>query len=72
MYTAAYSKHTVVEQKVKTTSDNLRIARLNVKEGLMEFDEFNNIFMEYNRAKMEYLQNLTDGVLYYLLSTQKF
>jgi outer membrane protein TolC len=72
MYTAAYSKHTVVEQKVKTTSDNLRIAGLNVKEGLMEFDEFNNIFMEYNRAKMEYLQNLTDGVLYYLLSTQKF
>jgi outer membrane protein TolC len=72
MYTAAYGKHTIVEQKVKTTSDNLRIARLNVKEGLMEFDEFNNIFMEYNRAKMEYLQNLSDGVLYYLLSTQKF
>ncbi len=72
MYVSAYSKHTIVEQKVQTTSDNLRIARLNMKEGLMEFVEFNNIFMEYNRAKMEYLQNLTDGVLYYLLSTQNF
>ena len=72
MYVSAHSKHTIVEQKVQTTSDNLRIARLNVKEGLMEFVEFNNIFMEYNRAKMEYLQNLTDGVLYYLLSTQNF
>lgn len=71
-YRSAYLKHSVSEQKVKTTSDNLRIARLNVKEGVMEFDEFNNIFMEYNRAKMEHLQNLADGVLYYLLSTQKF
>jgi outer membrane protein TolC len=71
-YTAAYSKHTVLEQKVRNTSDNLRIAKLNIKEGLMEFDEFNNIFMEYNRARMEQLQNLADGILYYLLSTQNF
>ncbi len=71
-YTAAYSKQAVLEQKVKTASDNLRIAKLNIKEGLMEFDEFNNIFIEYNKARMEYLQNLADGVLYYLLSTQKF
>ncbi|MBL7717702.1 MAG: TolC family protein [Flavipsychrobacter sp.] len=71
-YKAAYLKHTVSEEKMNTASDNLRIARLNVKEGVMEFDEFNNIFIEYNRAKMEYLQNLADGVLYYLLSTQKF
>ena len=71
-YNAALSKRAVLNEKVKTTSDNLRIARLNVKEGLMEFDEFNNIFAEYNRAKIEYLQNLADGILYYLLSTQKF
>lgn len=71
-YSAAFTKHTLLDQKVKTASDNLRIARLNVKEGLMEFDEFNNIFMEYNKAKMEYIQNLADGILYYLLSTQKF
>jgi outer membrane protein TolC len=71
-YTTAYNKHTVLEQKVKNASDNLRIAKLNIKEGLMEFDEFNNIFMEYNRARMEQIQNLADGMLYYLLSTQKF
>lgn len=71
-YNAAFGKQAVLEQKVKSTSDNLRIARLNLKEGVMEFDEFNNIFMEYNRARMEYLQNLADGILYYLLSTQKF
>jgi len=71
-YNSAFAKRIVIEQKVKNASDNLRIARLNVKEGLMEFDEFNNIFMEYNRAKMEYLQNLADGVLYHLLSTQNF
>lgn len=71
-YNAAYNKHTVLEQKVKNASDNLRIAKLNIKEGLMEFDEFNNIFIEYNRARMEQLQNLADGILYYLLSTQNF
>jgi outer membrane protein TolC len=71
-YSTAYGKRTVLEQKVKNVSDNLRIAQLNIKEGVMEFDEFNNIFMEYNRARMEQLQNLADGVLYYLLSTQNF
>jgi outer membrane protein TolC len=70
LYEAAYNKHTVVNDKVQSASDNLRIARLNLKEGVMEFDEFNTIFMEYNKARMEYLQNLADGILYYLLSTQ--
>jgi outer membrane protein len=71
-YKAAYSKHTLLESKVATASDNLRIAKLNIQEGVMEFDEFNNIFQEYNRARMEYLQNLADGILYHLLSTQNF
>ena len=71
-YKTAFNKKTILEERVKTTSDNLRIAKLDVKEGVMEFDEFNNIFAEYNRAKMEYLQNLADGILYYLLSTQNF
>ena len=62
----------ILEDKVANAKDNLRIARLNTKEGVMEFDEFNNIFLEYNRARMEYLQNLADGILYHLLSTQKF
>lgn len=72
LYKVAFSKKTVLEQKMKNSSDNLRIARLSLKEHVMEFDEFNNIFLEYNRTKMEYLQNLADGILYYLLSTQNF
>jgi outer membrane protein len=71
-YTAAYSKQKVLNDKVRSATDNLRIARLNMAEGVMEFDEFNNIFMEYNRARMEQLQNTADGILYYLLSTQNF
>lgn len=71
-YRAAFAKHAILDEKVRNASDNLRIAKLNIKEGLMEFDQFNNIFLEYNRARMEQLQNLADGILYYLLSTQNF
>lgn len=71
-YNAAYKKHKILEEKVTTAKDNLRIAQLNIKEGVMEFDEFNNIFIEYNRTRMEYLQNIADGILYHLLSTQNF
>lgn len=71
-YKAAFEKHTVLKDKLATAKDNLRIASLNIKEGVMEFDQFNNIFIEYNKAKMEYLQNLADGILYHLLSTQNF
>lgn len=72
LYQAAFNKHTALQEKVQNASENLRIAKLNIKEGVMEFDEFNNIFTEYNRARMENLQNLADGILYYLLSTQNF
>ncbi|MBS1779647.1 MAG: TolC family protein [Bacteroidetes bacterium] len=71
-YNAAFMKQNLMKEKVKNASENLRIAKLNLKEGVMEFDEFNNIYIEYNRAKIDYLQNLADGILYYLLSTQKF
>lgn len=71
-YHAAYTKHRILQDKVNTAKDNLRIAQLNTKEGVMEFDQFNNIFIEYNRARMEYLQNLANGILYHLLSTQNF
>jgi len=71
-YNAAFSKQKVLEDKLANAKDNLRIGKLNIKEGVMEFDQFNNIFMEYNRARMEYLQNLADGILYHLLSTQNF
>lgn len=72
LYRAARDKYLAIREKVAGSADNMRIARLNMEEGLMEFDEFSNIFMEYNRARMEQLQNLADGILYYLLSTQNF
>lgn len=72
LYQAAFNKHNTLQEKLQNASENLRIAKLNIKEGVMEFDEFNNIFTEYNRARMENLQNLADGILYYLLSTQNF
>ena len=68
-YTTAFSKHGILQTKVNTATDNLRIARLNLKEGVMEFDAFNNIFSEYTRAQIEQLQNLADGILYHLLIT---
>ncbi|MEZ5016962.1 MAG: TolC family protein [Flavipsychrobacter sp.] len=71
-YQAAYAKQNVLKNKLETAAENLRIAKLNVKEDVMEFDEFNNIFIEYNKARMEYVQNLADGILYHLLSTQNF
>ena len=71
-YRSAYERKNILQQKVEVAGENLRIARLNMNEGVMEFDEFNNIFTEYNRARMDYLQNLADGILYHLLSTQNF
>ena len=71
-YRAAYDRNEVLKQKLAGVTENLRIAKLSMEEGAMEFDEFNNIFVEYNRARMEYIQNLADGVLYHLLSTKKF
>ncbi len=68
---AAEKKYIVLQQKVAVATDNLRIAQLNMKEGVMEFDEFNTIFQEYNKAKLDYLQNLNDGMVYQLLLTLK-
>jgi len=70
-YHAAQKKQLLLQQKVAVAEDNLRIARLNLKEGVMEFDEFNNIFQEYNKAKLDYLQNLNDGIVYQLLLNLK-
>ena len=67
----AEKKFAVLQQKVIVATDNLRIAQLNMKEGVMEFDEFNTIFQEYNKAKLDYLQNLNDGMVYQLLLTLK-
>ena len=71
-YKNAFAKHKILEQKKVVATDNLRIARLNIKEGVMEFDTFNNIFTEYVRAQIEALQNLSDGLVYHLLITHNF
>lgn len=68
-YITASSKTKILATKVSTTTENLRIARLNLAEGVMEFDAFHDIFYEYGRARMEALQNLSDGIIYYLLLT---
>jgi outer membrane protein TolC len=68
-YTTAFAKKKILENKVNAATDNLRIATLNVKEGVMEFDIFNNIFSEYTRAQIEQMQNLSDGIIYHLLLT---
>jgi len=71
-YRSALQKQEILKEKLDAAKDNLRIARLSIAENVMEFEEFNNLYVEYNRAYIEYLQNQSDGVLYYLLSTQKF
>jgi outer membrane protein TolC len=71
-YQAAVKKHGLLKQKLEAVTDNLRIARLNMKEGVMEFDEFNEIFREYSRARIEDLQNTNDGIVYWYLLTQKW
>jgi len=66
-YRAALEKQNLLQQKLAVATENLRIAQLNIKEGVMEFDEFNNIFQEYNKARLDNLQNLSDGIVYQLL-----
>jgi outer membrane protein len=70
-YQAAAKKWNFLQQKMELEADNLRIARIDINEGVMEFDEFNTIFREYNQTKMDYLQNINDGIVYQLLLTQK-
>jgi outer membrane protein TolC len=69
-FTAAQKKASVLEQKVQVTADNLRIAQLSMKEGVMEYDEFSNIFIENIRARIDRVQNLGDATIYQLLLTQ--
>jgi hypothetical protein len=66
-YKSALKRQDMYTQKLSVAKDNLHIAQLNMKEGVMEFEEFNNIFQEYNKARIDYLQNYTDGIVYQLL-----
>jgi outer membrane protein TolC len=68
-YFTAFQKRMILDQKLAVAKDNLRIGVLNLDEGTMEFDEFYNIFMDYVRARQDQLQNLSDGILYYVLIT---
>jgi outer membrane protein TolC len=68
--TAAQKKASVLQQKVQVTADNLRIAQLSMKEGVMEYDEFSNIFMEDIKARIDLVQNLGEATIYQLLLTQ--
>lgn len=70
-FSAAIKKQTLLRQKAELAADNLRIAKLNMQEGVMEFEEFNNIFQEYNKARLDLLQNTSDGIVYRLLLTIK-
>jgi transcription-repair coupling factor (superfamily II helicase) len=67
---AAQKKALVLQQKIQVTGDNLRIAQLSMKEGVMEYDEFSNIFMEDINARIDRVQNLGDATIYQLLLTQ--
>ncbi len=67
---AAQKKANILEQKLGVTAENLRIAQLSMKEGVMEYDEFSNIFIEYIRARIDQVQNLGDAAIYQLLLTQ--
>jgi outer membrane protein TolC len=66
-YKSALKRQDMYTQKLSVAKENLHIAQLNMKEGVMEFDEFNNIFQEYNKARIDFLQNYTDGIVYQLL-----
>jgi len=63
-YHTALKKKTVLQKKVTLSADNLRIASAQLKEGILEFDQYNNIFLEYNKVKKEEINNLFNGMLY--------
>jgi outer membrane protein TolC len=70
-FTAAANKQKSMQQKIAVTADNLRIAQLSMKEGVIEFDDFHAIFQEWLRARMEHLQVVNEGLFYQFLLTQK-
>ena len=69
-YKSAINKQQQFKRKIHFAADNLRIAQLGFKEGVTEFDELSNIFMENIQVQIESLQNTTDGLVYKLLLTR--
>ncbi|MEP7319661.1 MAG: TolC family protein [Panacibacter sp.] len=66
-YNTALTRQQQLHKKMQFAKDNLRIANLSFKEGVMEYDEYNNIFREHIQAQIENLQNIADGLIYKLL-----
>jgi outer membrane protein TolC len=69
-YISAMQKKDLLEEHLALAAENLRIATLSLKEGIMEYDEFSTIFLEYNAAQSSYFQNVSDAALYQLLLTK--
>jgi len=66
-YAAATAKNAQLALKLKVFAENLRVARLNMQEGVTGFEEFNTAFQSYARAQTESCQNIADGLLYHTL-----
>lgn len=60
----ALEKEQLLKQKMDLASENLRIALIRYKEGLMGIDEYFNIFYENSAAKINYWQNHYNGQIY--------
>ncbi len=69
-YRIARLQNSSLQQKLSNCNENLRIALLQVKEGVMEVEEFNTVYRDYLKTQMDYYQNLTDGILFYTLLQQ--
>lgn len=68
-YHLAVVQYREVQHKLKSGADNLRIARLSYQEGVMEFDEFSEMFKQYSRIQTEKADVIFRSNLYYNLLT---
>lgn len=53
----------LVEQKAKAAAENLRIATLNVAEGVMDFDTYATFFREHTKAQIERVEAMLEALL---------
>lgn len=63
-FATAMQKLNILSERVQIATDNMRIGRLSVGEGVMEYEEFHNIFLEFNESRMDYLQNAVNAAVY--------
>lgn len=60
----AIAKEAILKKKMDLAAENLRIALIRYKEGLMGIDEYFNIFYENSTARINFWQNHYNGLLY--------